>query len=232
MRVDIAAVDQIIASGAIDRAIAQVNRTAGEAKAELAQGVIGLKIGPDIARQQRRIARPRQQGLQGGAVRDAHRRVTGIAIGKADRRIAQVHPEIAAAQIGQHDLKAVGAGRAIGMHAVPGDRHIAIGRVQIPIDRTALVDIDIGPERRNRRHAQRGQRPRRIAGVARAKGDDAVGADVDRAVAGAIQVHPGAEHRTDIDLDIAVVQIAAMRRRRGERRRKVLLAVARRAAQT
>ena len=197
---DIAAVDQVSARAAIDNAVAQKHSARFGLQRKHARRVIGVKIVAGIGCQKRRVARAFQQDLAGCAVGHASGGLPGVAICKADIVVDIVNAEIAAAQIGQHKLKAKRSAAAIGRDVQPCDSDFAGAGIQIPINIAALRDIDIGPERRKAGLAQRGQRAGGIAGIGRGKRDQAVGVDVNRRVAGAVNINTAtAEHARDVD---------------------------------
>ena len=205
---DIAGVDQVVAGGAIDDPVAGKGAAALEVQAINAQAVVGVKIVRGIGGEESRIARPLQQGLR-RAVGKAGRRVAGVTVGIVDVVVDVFDVEVTAAGRGQHNLKAVGPAARIGRDVQPGDGDLACSGVKIPIDVAALADVGIGPERRQRRLAQRGQGCGGIGRHARLEGDQPVGADVDRAIAGAVDVDARrTEDRRDVDVDIAVILVA------------------------
>ena len=121
----IGGVDQVIASRAIDNAVAGKDRTRLELHRIDTDGIVGIKIIAGIGRQKRRIARAFQQGLRCGAVGNPNRRLSVVAIGKADGTVNEINAKIAAAQIGKNQLKAVGARPGVRSDVQPGDDELA-----------------------------------------------------------------------------------------------------------
>ena len=127
-------INQIIASRALNHAIAQERLTALKAHGPNARRILGVKVIAGIGCEKCRVTRTFHQRLAAGAVRNAHRGIAVAAIRIADGAVDILDVDIATAQIGQHDLKAVGPCPTKGRDVQPSDDKPAGGGVEIPID--------------------------------------------------------------------------------------------------